>query len=228
MATIHPCVVCGKPKPGKRRRRTCGDSTCVQTAVRRGQLAGGAFVTAKAKASRAVPYIESGVCFVPLTQGAFAKIDVRDAAMVTKKCWYLYRDPRTGRKYAVREEGGATVRLHRWLLNTNATEDVDHKNGDGLDNRRENLRTATAAQNTYNARKRTLGTSKYKGVNKDDGGRCGMIWRSRIRVDRKLIHLGRFGTEEEAARAYDEAARQRFGKFACVNFPVGDEQSAHD
>jgi len=197
----------------------------VQTAVRRGQLAGGAIGAARAKVNRAVPYVETDVFFVPLTQGAFTKIDVRDATEVMRKSWYLYREPKTGRRYAVREERGVSVRLHRWLLNAAASEDVDHVNGDGLDNRRENLRKATAAQNTYNARKRSLGTSKYKGVNIDEGRRP---WRARIRVDLKLIHLGRFATEEEAARAYDKAARRHFGKFACVNFPAAGEQSAHD
>lgn len=220
----YQCSVCGKLCSG-RRRRTCGSTACVQAGVRRGQLSGGAVSAARAKENRADPYTEFGVFFVPLTQGSFSKIDVQDVTKVMRHLWYLYREPRTGRKYAVREEQGVTVRLHRWLLGASDSEDVDHMNGDGLDNRRENLRKATASQNTYNARKRSPGTSKYKGVTRDANGR--MTWRARIRVDRRLIHLGRFDTEEEAALAYDAAARRHFGTFACVNFPRNGEQSAH-
>lgn len=225
MTTIHLCCVCDKPC--KRGRKTCGTTACVQTAIRNGCHAGGAVGAAKAKAQRAKPYIESGIFFVPLTQGAFSKIDIQDAVMVTQDLWYLFRDPRTGRRYAVREEHGVQVKLHRRLLGASDTEDVDHINGDGLDNRRENLRKATPKQNTRNARKRTSGTSKYKGVCADVSGSARSRWRARIRVNRKLIHLGRFATEEKAAHAYDEAARKFFGEFACVNFPINGEQSAH-
>jgi hypothetical protein len=165
------------------------------------------------------------VFFVPLTQGTFTKIDVRDAKRVMRHLWYLYKHPKTGRRYAVREEQGVTIRLHRWLFNASFSEEVDHKNGDGLDNRRENLRKATDAQNARNSRKKSCGTSKYKGVTRDSASSS---WKARIRVNLKLIHIGRFKTEVEAARAYDNAARQLFGEFACVNFPMGDEQSAHD
>lgn len=220
----YQCSVCGKTCAG-RRRRTCGSTKCVQAAKRKGQLAGGANSAAKGKARRASSYVEGDVFFVPLTQGAFTKIDIRDADRVIQKIWYLYREPRTGRKYAVREEFGVQVKLHRWLADAGASEDVDHVNGNGLDNRRENLRMATQAQNSRNARKRSPGTSRYKGVNKD--ATSSPPWRARIRVNYRLICLGRFSTEEEAARAYDEAARRHFGEFACVNFPVGNEQSAH-
>lgn len=219
----YQCSICGKACSG-RRRRTCGLTACIRAAVSKGQLAGGALSATRAKKIRAMPYVEAEVYFVPLTQGAFTKIDVRDAPTVMQKCWYLYREPRTGRKYAVREELGKTVRLHRWLLNADHSDDVDHANGDGLDNRRENLRRATSAQNARNAHKRAQCTSQYKGVNWDANGR--LSWRARIRVDRKLIHIGRFATEEEAARAYDEAARRLHGEFARVNFPVDEERPA--
>lgn len=221
----YPCVVCGKPCRFKRRRRTCSD-TCAQIAIRDGRLAGATVNAEQAKARRAPPYIESNVLFVSLTQGAYTKVDIRDASRVLRYRWYLFNNPVNRKKYAVREERGKRVTLHRWLLNAHPSEDVDHFNGDGLDNRRENLRKATATQNARNARKRKHGTSKYKGVCKDlsRGGR--LTWRARIRVDLKLIHLGRFTVEEEAALAYDEAARRLHGEFACVNFPIGDEGSA--
>jgi hypothetical protein len=94
---------------------------------------------------------------------------------------------------------------------------VDHKNGDKLDNRRENLRICTIAENIRNSKTSTKKgkTSRYKGVYW-----VGRIkkWVARIHVDRKGLHVGVFTDEAEAARAYDVAARQHFGEFARTNF----------
>lgn len=219
----YPCAVCGEPCRFKRRRNTCS-KTCAQIRIREGQLSGGAASAERAMDARGSSYIRNKTLFVPLTQGAYTKIDIRDAARVMRKRWYLFRDPKTGRKYAVREEHGVSIRLHRYLLNAPPSKDVDHVNGDGLDNRRRNLRKATAAQNARNARKRKNSTSRYKGVCADISS--GSPWRARIRVDGRLIHLGRFKIEKQAARAYDDAARRLHGEFARINFPARDERSA--
>lgn len=94
---------------------------------------------------------------------------------------------------------------------------IDHRNGNGLDNRRDNLRRATMSQNIANQFPRG-GSSKYKGVcrSKRSGG-----WLAQICVNRKSIYLGRFGTEEEAARAYDVKAKEVWGEFARLNFMDG-------
>ena len=89
---------------------------------------------------------------------------------------------------------------------------VDHKNNDGLDCRRENLRTATRAQNCRNRPKHRNNTSGYKGVFKS-----GRSWRAMIRVDGKLVCLGSFDTTIEAARVYDSEAVKRHGDFASLN-----------
>jgi HNH endonuclease/AP2 domain len=101
------------------------------------------------------------------------------------------------------------------------SEQVDHINGNGLDNRRSNLRLATKRQNQQNRQRRINGSSIYKGVSlfKRDG-----TWKSQINIDGLQKHIGYFKTQEAAARAYDAAALKHFGEFARINFP--DDQCA--
>jgi len=95
-----------------------------------------------------------------------------------------------------------------------ATEQVDHIDRDPLNNRRENLRLATAGENMRNLLKHTDNTSGFKGVSfRTDRGK----WLAKIAVNRKQIHLGYFDTPEAAATAYDTAALVLHGTFACVN-----------
>jgi len=89
---------------------------------------------------------------------------------------------------------------------------VDHQNRNGLDNQRHNLREATHAQNMQNKLPEKRNTSGYKGVWPHNGH-----WRSGIKVNGQRIHLGVFTDPIEAARAYDEAAIEHFGEFACTN-----------
>jgi hypothetical protein len=107
--------------------------------------------------------------------------------------------------------------LHRLLLNAPPELQVDHINGDGLDNRRSNLRLATGSQNQGNSRKRRDGvTSQYRGVSWNK--RAGK-WQALLRREGKLQYLGYFSDEEAAARAYDAAALEQWGSFARLNFP---------
>jgi len=165
----------------------------------------------------------------------FALVDEADFADVSRWNWCAIRSrSKAGGLYswyAIRgrapsDAGGkkAPVSLHRYLLGE-PPEEVDHCNRDGLDNRRENLRKATTQQNMMNSPSRR-GSSKFKGVSWWVRDRN---WRASIRSDYKTIHLGRFTTEEDAALAYDEAARRLHGEFARVNFPRDGERSAlHD
>lgn len=105
--------------------------------------------------------------------------------------------------------------MHRLIMNAPAGLEVDHVNGDGLDNRRANLRLATRRQNSANTGSRR-GTSKYKGVS---WNRQRNRWIAQIRRGGKVCRLGRFRDEEEAARVYDKAALQEHGEFARLNFP---------
>lgn len=179
------------------------------------------------------PPPERGVRFVPLTLGMFAKVDQADLADVSRWNWTATKcgGKRVVRYYAARghsqketEVTGRTglILMHRYLMGE-PTEDVDHQNRDTLDNRRENLRKASASQNGANSMARK-GTSRFKGVSLSRGQ-----WRVALRLNYKTIHVGRFATEEEAASAHDEAARRLHGEFARVNFPRDGERSAlHD
>jgi hypothetical protein len=94
---------------------------------------------------------------------------------------------------------------------------VDHVNGDGLDNRRANLRVATRAENQRNTRGRPQHrASMHKGVALCAGKRV-RPWRATIQIDGHQVHLGYFGEEEDAARAYNAAALLHFGEFAFLN-----------
>jgi hypothetical protein len=106
----------------------------------------------------------------------------------------------------------SNVGLHRKILGKAATEYIDHKDHDGTNNRRTNLRPCSHGQNLSNGRYRP-GYSGFRGVRVDHSGR----WRARI----AHCHLGTFATPEEAARAYDAAATKYFGEFATLNFPPG-------
>lgn len=97
---------------------------------------------------------------------------------------------------------------------------VDHINHNKLDNRRCMLRVATGQQNSFNMRK-FRGTSIYKGVIKRFNSPGCKPWEAKIQKDGKCIGLGRYLTEEDAARTYDEKAKELFGEFAWLNFPDG-------
>jgi hypothetical protein len=156
----------------------------------------------------------SNVRLIPLTKGKFAIVDQKEYDELNKVKWYVQEGDGL---YAIHRRGGKTLWMHRVIMNAPADMKVDHGNNDGLDNRKENLRLATNSENNKNRRKmRGNFTSKYKGVFWDKRRKC---WVARINVNGKLIHLGSFKSELEAAKAYDAAAKKYHGKFACLNFP---------
>lgn len=104
-----------------------------------------------------------------------------------------------------------TELLHRFLLNPPRDMFVDHINGNGLDNRRTNLRLATREQNARNAKRPRTSSSGLKGACWD---RRDQRWRSTIRLDGRKVSLGYFRTAEEAHRAYCEASAKHYGEFA--------------
>jgi hypothetical protein len=106
--------------------------------------------------------------------------------------------------------------MHRWIMNAPAGLLVDHKNHNGLDNRKENLRFATRAENSrYARKKKNKFRSDYKGVQYIKKIRK---WRARITFEGRTRYIGDFKDEISAAKAYDRAAKKYFGEFACLNF----------
>ena len=93
---------------------------------------------------------------------------------------------------------------------------VDHIDGNGLNNRKSNLRICTKAQNVHNSRPRTNTSSKYKGV---FWNKANKKWSATIHKGDKWTYIGGFDDEKEAARAYDRKAAEFFGEFAYLNFP---------
>lgn len=149
---------------------------------------------------------------IKLTQGKYALIDDEDWLVVSSKKWHANFNRK--RFYAATTLKGKTIYMHQCILWCPNGMTVDHINGNGLDNRRSNLRIATNAQNARNQGLSKNNKSGYKGVIlKKETGR----WRARIRVDFKIIHLGYFSTSEEAAEAYNEAANKYHGIFAKLN-----------
>ena len=124
--------------------------------------------------------------------------------------WYAHRSEWMGAKYK-------TVLMHRVIMDAPKGMDVDHINGNGLDNRKENLRICTRSQNLHNSKKPSTNTSGYKGViwNKQ----C-RKWQAKIHTSGKTRHLGLFVGILDAARAYDEAAVTDHREFARGNFAV--------
>jgi hypothetical protein len=157
---------------------------------------------------------------IPLTQGKFALVDPDDYYHLSQYKWHAAG--RYGKFYAVRaaktKTGQKRIQMHRYILNIPDGILVDHLNRNALDNRKENLRPATPAQNICNRakfRNRTYG-SKYKGVNCKRPGR---LYQAQIQLNRRPIFLGSFQDEVAAAKAYDRAAKKYHGQFAALNFP---------
>jgi hypothetical protein len=153
-----------------------------------------------------------------------AIVDAADASSVLQYKWHakLGRQTTYARRNARRPDGtygGQT--LHQFLTGYELT---DHRNGDGLDNRRANLRAATPGENGQNCRKRPHNTSGFKGVT---WHKHRHKWMAQIKPGGgKNRCLGYFLTAEEAAYAYDAAARELHGEYAAVNFPLPGERAA--
>jgi hypothetical protein len=157
---------------------------------------------------------------IPLSQGKLALVDDEDFEELNKYKWRAIKDKNTF--YAVRttsykKEGCiTTIRMHRVILDLKSPKILcDHKDRDGLNNQKQNLRKATHAQNSVNTESKKNTSSKYKGVT---WSKASKKWRSNIEISGSKKHIGLFKNEIEAAKAYDKMAKIYHGEFACLNF----------
>ncbi len=156
---------------------------------------------------------------IPLTKGKTTFVDDDDHELVSAFKWHAWN---ANGKYWY-AKGMKGLLLHRLIMHF-PSGFVDHKNGNGLDNRKENLRLVSRAQNMMNSAV-VIGTfSGFKGVHYEKHKKN--PWRARIKVNGKFLSLGSFATSEAAAFAFDEAARQYQGEFASLNFPRDGERGA--
>lgn len=158
---------------------------------------------------------------IKLTKGYITIVDDEDFERVSKFKWQV--SVTKTNNYARRTVGSGknkkTIRLHNYVLEIQDT--VDHINGDGLDNRKENLRVCRREENAKNRKLNCNNISGYKGVRLEYGK-----WRAQIKVNGKRVHLGMFAEKMDAAKAYDEAALKYHGEFARLNFPNLKENKA--
>jgi hypothetical protein len=153
-----------------------------------------------------------------INDDTYVLIDEEDVAHVERYKWSPRVHERTTYAQANvwRNDQRSTLVLHRFIARAQDNEHVDHRNGDGLDCRKANLRTCLKFQNNRNARVRTDNTSGYKGVS---WWKHGERWTAGIMLDGKRRHIGYFPTAEDSARAYDAVAQWLWGEFAWLNFP---------
>lgn len=134
---------------------------------------------------------------IPLTQGKFAKVDNEDFDKVKDIVWSFSHG------YAYNHSIG---RMHRFIMDPPNDMVVDHVNGDGLDNRRRNIRICTQQQNSFNSRKRGCYFNNTR-----------QRWVSEIMINGKKKHIGVFKTEAEARNAYNNKSKELFGEYHWSN-----------
>ncbi|MGA2915871.1 MAG: AP2 domain-containing protein [Sedimentisphaerales bacterium] len=157
---------------------------------------------------------------IKLTMGKFTKVDPEDFDYLNQFKWQASRGKSSFYACRMITVNGRPrhCSMHRVIMNAPEGMVVDHKNHDGLDNRKANLRISTVAQNNYNSLKGFYkGASKYRGVSFDKKTNK---WRATIYFENKKIHLGMFDNEKDAARAYDVAATEYHGEFALRNCDI--------
>lgn len=156
---------------------------------------------------------------IPLSKGLVAIVDAADYQWLSKWKWCAFKAPHQNTYYAMRKERmpdgkRRTVRMHRSIMDASADQEIDHKDGNGLNNTRGNLRIATHQQNACNRRLPSHNTSGHRGVS---WAKFCQKWQARIQIDGKKKNLGYFATLEEAAQAYNKAAKEFHGEFARLN-----------
>lgn len=170
------------------------------------------------------------VALIPMANNSSmcAAVDEADLHLVSSYVWYAYKIGRNW--YAMTEvvNNGKSRRLymHRLITGASGKLEVDHINGDGMDNTRANLRIVSHQQNLVNQRLSSASTTGFKGVTLDrrtakDGSPLTPAWMAQTKYNGRRIYLGKFSTPEAAARAYDRKMIELHGEFAKTNASLG-------
>jgi HNH endonuclease len=151
---------------------------------------------------------------ITLTRGKIAFVDDWNYEWLNQFKWCVRRNRKNGQWYALRQVSGGRKKqlMHRVLLGDPVGMQIDHRDGNGLNNTESNLRIATPTQNQCNRGKTKANTSGFKGVTKFKGK-----WKAQIQVNKKLLYLGLFDTAVEAAAVWNWAAKKFHGEFAFQN-----------
>lgn len=189
------------------------------------------------RANRVLP-LEMGMCqlklvdddkpcyVIPLTKGFTALLDEADIALVLGISWRVNISTQcatTRYAYSGQARNGTQISMHRLITGCLGHLVVDHIDRNGLDNRRKNLREVTCVENQQNLAKQKRNVTGFKGVFAVPTRSKIRPWVARIGLQKKSVHLGQYASPEEAAIAYDNAARLHFGSQAALNFPLQGE-----
>lgn len=152
---------------------------------------------------------------ISLTQGKVALVDDKDFEFLSKFKWYARKNGRT--YYATRNSRQvnkvrtAQIQMHKVIMGeTPCGKEIDHIDGNGLNNKRVNLRFATKTENNRNCLIRKDNTSGHKGVYWDKNSRK---WKAQVGYNKKVLSLGRFDSIEEAIKTYQNFVKENFGEF---------------
>jgi len=156
-------------------------------------------------------------CMIPLSKGYFAVVDPEDYESLSKFKWHVRKSH--GMLYAERHNPKTKHKLsmHRHIMEAKPGQHIDHRDGNGLNNRKGNLRYCTVADNNRNKLHWKKSKSGFRGV-KVCTDRTRPYFTASISIENRQMHLGCYPTAADAARAYDEAARLYHGQFAVTNF----------
>lgn len=155
---------------------------------------------------------------IKLTKGFVTQVDDEDYEYLNQLKWHVYKRHNTfyAQHTVTLINGNRTnIQMHRLIMNPPNNMQIDHINHNGLDNQKNNLRICTQSQNSMNQNSHKNSSSKYKGIS---WHKLRSKWESQIKYKGKHIHIGLYKTEVEAAKAYDEKAKELFGEFAHINF----------
>lgn len=170
---------------------------------------------AEQKPLKTLPMSQYDIREIKLTKGKYTIVDKNDFNFLNQWKWRLH-----SANYAYRNDKRKSgkprigILMHRLILKAPKNKQVDHINGNGLDNRRKNIRLCTSTENHINSRKSSNNTSGYKGVTYDKRKKKWAAYTSR---DRKYLFLGYFKNKKDAAKAYNKKVKELFNNFANLN-----------